>query len=51
MGQRQSHYGDRDGLNLGGLDETGLSAGELERVIELAEHPELENYDVAHARG
>ncbi len=32
------------------VEEIGLDEDELRHVAELAEHPELENYDIAHAR-
>ena len=44
------HWCEIDELSPEDLAEIGLSGSELERVRELAEHPELENFYIAHAR-
>ena len=44
------HWCEIDELSLNDLGEIGMDESELERVRELAEHPELENFYIAHAR-
>ena len=44
------HWPEPDELSPEDLAEIGLNPDELDRAQELAEHPELENYYLAHAR-
>ena len=44
------HWCEIDELNQKDLAEIGMDESEVERVRELAEHPELENFYVAHAQ-